>query len=151
MSWSQSWLPKKQYQEINTKRSCAHGTLNTIPSKLFWAVFPNLFWLQSAGHITSFSSIPYGSNSEYWPQKWSQIGNIHSIILYVMAMLVGRALLTLNHQSLYSWTRLGRNKLPDRSTDLIHYLMENRLRHVIYKSQYYSIYWTTLGSYFFFF
>ena len=33
--------------------------------------------------ITSFSSIPYWSNSEYWPQKQSQSGNIHSITLDV--------------------------------------------------------------------
>ena len=28
-----------------------------------------------------------------------------------------KPILTLDHQSLYSWTRLGRDKFPDRSTD----------------------------------
>ena len=34
-------------------------------------------------HVTSFSSISYCSNSEYWTQKYTQNGNIHSIILDV--------------------------------------------------------------------
>ena len=34
-------------------------------------------------NVTSFSSIPYCRNSEYWPQKQTQSGNIHSIILDV--------------------------------------------------------------------
>ena len=32
-------------------------------------------------YVTSFSSISYQSNSEYWSQKQAQSGNIHSIIL----------------------------------------------------------------------
>ena len=32
---------------------------------------------------TSFSSIPYWSNSEHWSQKLTQSGNIHSILLDV--------------------------------------------------------------------
>ena len=31
--------------------------------------------------VTSFSSISYCSNSEYWFQKCAQSGNIHSVIL----------------------------------------------------------------------
>ena len=46
----------------------AYETLNVVPSSI---------------HVTCFSSISYCSNSEYWPLKRTQSGNIHSIILYV--------------------------------------------------------------------
>ena len=36
---------------------------------------------KSTINVTSFSSILYYSNSEYWTQKHAQSGNIHSIIL----------------------------------------------------------------------
>ena len=38
---------------------------------------------KSLMNVTSFSSISYCSNSEYWPQKHVQSGNIHSKILDV--------------------------------------------------------------------
>ena len=41
----------------------------------------NKIW--SPIYFTSFSSISYWSNSEYWTQKCAQSGNIHSIILDV--------------------------------------------------------------------
>ena len=34
-------------------------------------------------YVTSFSSIQYWSNSEYWPLKRTQSGNIHYVILDV--------------------------------------------------------------------
>ena len=37
-------------------------------------------------NVTSFSSISYWSNTEYWPQKHTQSGNINSIILDVHAV-----------------------------------------------------------------
>ena len=36
-------------------------------------------------HVTSFSSISYRSNDEYWSQTQVQSGNIHSTILDVHA------------------------------------------------------------------
>ena len=36
-------------------------------------------------NVTSFSSIPYCSDSEHWTRKCIQSGNIHSIILDVYA------------------------------------------------------------------
>ena len=51
--------------------------------------FKNLFAIPFSGYnaqrinVTSFSSISYWSNREYWTQKCTQIGNIHSIILDV--------------------------------------------------------------------
>ena len=38
---------------------------------------------QESINVTRFSSIPYCSNSEFWPQTHVQNGNIHSKILDV--------------------------------------------------------------------
>ena len=43
----------------------------------------NLITEKTHINVTSFSSIPYWRNSEYWTQKRTQSGNIHSIILDV--------------------------------------------------------------------
>ena len=43
-----------------------------------WKLCPSKFL-----YVTSFSSISYWSNSDYWPQKHVQSGNIHSKILDV--------------------------------------------------------------------
>ena len=48
----------------------------------FWN-YLDLTYVDNKLNITSFSSISYWSNSEYWPQKCAQSGNIHSIILDV--------------------------------------------------------------------
>ena len=40
-------------------------------------------FFHSVINVTSFSRISYCSNSEYWTQKGTQNGNIHSIILDV--------------------------------------------------------------------
>ena len=42
-------------------------------------------------NVASFSSISYGSNSEYWTQKRTQSENIHYIILDVHAVKQSRA------------------------------------------------------------
>ena len=46
-------------------------------------------------YVTSFLSIPCLSNSEYWSQKHSQSGNIHSINKMFMSQL--RTYLTLSN------------------------------------------------------
>ena len=49
---------------------------------------------QSPIFVTSFSSIPYCSNSEYWTQKHTQSENIHSITLDVHVLEAERLLNT---------------------------------------------------------
>ena len=48
---------------------------------------------------------PYWSNSEYWPQKWSQSGNIHSIIVDVHVSWQSALLLLCIHLSLVCYNK----------------------------------------------
>ena len=47
-------------------------------------------WNKFGKYVTSFSSISYCSNSEYWCQKCIQKHDIHSIILDVHVLKVER-------------------------------------------------------------
>ena len=52
--------------------------------KKSWVIDQFYFYsLKVKIHVTSFSSILYCKNSEYWPQTHAQSGNINSIILDV--------------------------------------------------------------------
>ena len=62
-------------------------------------------------YVTSFSSIPYCSNSEYWSQKRAQSGNIHSLIFYVRGGWQS-AQLSFDYQCLYLGNKIGYFSVP---------------------------------------
>ena len=78
--------------------------------------------------VTSFSSISYCSNSEYWTQKCIQSESIHSIILDVHVLKAERQnslflsvqlFLTLRRHFIWE-NKSSIGPIPDRGTTLIH-------------------------------
>ena len=83
-------------------------------------------------YVTSFSSIPYWSSSKYWPQKQSQSGNIHSIILDVHVSWQSTQnfpFFSRPSVSLFMEQDWAETEFQIEVLALIHNLMENRLMH----------------------
>ena len=72
-------LSQSTLKWFNTQdRICENG----LPSLVFISCL-NIELNMSSMYVTSFLSISYWSNSEYWSQKQAQSRNIHSMILVV--------------------------------------------------------------------
>ena len=79
-------------------------------------------------HVTSFFNISYWNNSEYWSQKHSQSGSIHSInkMSMLQAWALNKTLFNSCERLLLgtlNWTQKLEIEASDRNTksDLIHY------------------------------